>query len=86
MLSLLALFIVVAVPPTSHEVQKLVSNYPHYKKELIAGKGWAGKLVLKFHLQSYLKGTSKLKLPSGVLATAGKDLLSSASGRSASSH
>jgi predicted PurR-regulated permease PerM len=73
---LLALFIVVAVPPTSHEVTTLVSNYPHYKKELIAGKGWAGKLVLKLHLQSYLKGTSKLKLPSGVLATAGKDLLS----------
>ena len=73
---LLALFIVVAVPPTSHEVQTLVSNYPHYKKELIAGQGWAGKLVLKLHLQSYLKGTSKLKLPSGVLATAGKDLLS----------
>ena len=73
---LLALFIVVAVPPTSHEVQSLVSNYPHYKKELIAGKGWAGKLVLKLHLQSYLKGTSKLRLPSGVLATAGKDLLS----------
>jgi predicted PurR-regulated permease PerM len=76
-LAVIAVFVVVAIPPISHEVQALVNNYPHYKKELIAGKGWAGKLAVKLHLTSYLKGSSKLKIPiAGGAFGAGKAILS----------
>jgi predicted PurR-regulated permease PerM len=73
----IALFVIVAVPPISHEINTLVTNYPHYKKELLSGKGWAGRLSVKLHLSNYLKGKSKLKLPiaSGALG-AGKEILS----------
>ncbi len=67
-----------AVPPVSHEVQTLVTNYPRYKAELASGRGWAGNLVAKLHLTSYFKGKSKLDLTSmtgGVLG-AGKLVLS----------
>jgi predicted PurR-regulated permease PerM len=74
---ILAMFIVVAIPPISHEVQSLVNNYPRYKSDLINGKGWAGKLAVKLHLTSYLKGKSKLKIPiSGGALGAGKAILS----------
>jgi predicted PurR-regulated permease PerM len=74
---ILSMFIVVAIPPISHEVQSLVNNYPRYKADLIGGKGWAGKLAVKLHLTSYLKGKSKLKIPiSGGALGAGKAILS----------
>lgn len=70
-------FIVVIVPPIAHEVNVLINNYPHYKANLIAGRGWAGRLTHKLRLTSYLDGKSKLKLPvaNGLLG-AGKILLS----------
>jgi len=76
--AVIAGFLVAAVPPISHEVGNLVRNYPRYKAELVAGKGWAGRLLVKLHLTSYLKGnTSKLRLPvaGGVLGP-GKIVLS----------
>jgi predicted PurR-regulated permease PerM len=70
-------FVVVAVPPVAHEVNVLITNYPHYKANLIAGRGWAGRLTHRLHLTRYLDGKAKLKLPveSGILG-AGKILLS----------
>jgi predicted PurR-regulated permease PerM len=73
----IAAFVFAAVPPISHEVQSLVTNYPHYKSDLANGKGWAGKLAVKLHLTGYLKGKSQLKLPvAGGVLGAGKVLLS----------
>jgi predicted PurR-regulated permease PerM len=73
----LAAFVLIAVPPISHETQSLVNHYPHYKSELLSGQGWAGKLVSKFHLKSYLQGKSKLKIPwTGGILSAGKEILS----------
>jgi predicted PurR-regulated permease PerM len=70
-------FAFAAVPPLSHEVHSLITNYPRYKGNLASGKGWAGKLAVKLHLTSYLKGTSKLKLPvAGGVLGAGKVILS----------
>lgn len=71
-----ALFAIAAVSPLSHEIQVLVKNYPRYKANIAAGKGWAGKLAVKLHLTSYLKGKSKLKIPIGGVLGAGKLLLS----------
>jgi predicted PurR-regulated permease PerM len=71
-------FILIAVPPISHEVENLVNSYPRYKADLVAGKGWAGSLVAKLHLTGYLTGKSKLDLSAvegGVLG-AGKVILS----------
>jgi predicted PurR-regulated permease PerM len=73
---IIAAFVLAAVSPISHEIQSLVKNYPKYKANIAAGKGWAGKLAVKFHLTSYLKGTSKLKIPIGGVFGAGKLLLS----------
>jgi predicted PurR-regulated permease PerM len=73
----IAAFILAAVGPLSHEIQSLVKNYPRYKSNIAAGKGWAGKLAVKFHLTSYLKGkNSHLKIPLGGVLGAGKLLLS----------
>jgi predicted PurR-regulated permease PerM len=72
----IAVFVVAAVSPLSHEIQALVKNYPRYKANIAAGKGWAGKLAVKLHLTSYLKGRSKLKIPIGGVLGAGKLLLS----------
>ena len=70
-------FILVVVPPVAHEFNVLITNYPHYKANLIAGRGWAGRLTHKFHLTGYLNGKSKVKLPiaDGILG-AGRILLS----------
>jgi len=71
-------FVFAAVPPVSHELMNLATNYPRYKSELASGHGWAGSLVAKLHLTSYFKGNSKLDLSSmagGVLG-AGKLVLS----------
>jgi predicted PurR-regulated permease PerM len=73
--AVIAGFVLSAASPISHEVQALVKNYPRYKANIAAGKGWAGKLAVKFHLTSYLKGKSKLKLPVGGVLGAGKMLL-----------
>lgn len=72
---LIAGFVLAAVSPISHEVSMLIKNYPKYKANLIAGKGWAGKLAVKFHLTSYLKGKSKIKIPAGGVLGAGKEIL-----------
>jgi predicted PurR-regulated permease PerM len=69
-------FVLSAASPITHEVQALVKNYPKYKANIAAGKGWAGKLAVKFHLTSYLKGKSKLTIPVGGVLGAGKMLLS----------
>jgi predicted PurR-regulated permease PerM len=74
--AVVALFTISAASPITHEVQSLVKNYPKYRADLATGKGWAGKLVRKFHLTGYLKGKSKLKLPIGGVLGAGKMLLS----------
>ena len=70
-------FIILVVPPIAHEINVLITNYPHYKTNLIAGRGWAGRLTHKFHLTGYLDGKSKVKLPvaDGILG-AGRVLLS----------
>ena len=70
-------FVAVVVPPIAHEVNVLMTNYPHYKANLIAGRGWAGRLTHKLHLTGYLDGKTKLKLPvAGGILGAGKILLS----------
>jgi predicted PurR-regulated permease PerM len=69
-------FILVAVPPISREVQAMVTNYPRYKAEIAAGKGWLGNLAVKLHLTSYLKGASHIKLPASGVLGAGKVILS----------
>ena len=70
-------FIVVVVPPIAHEFNVLITNYPHYKANLIAGRGWAGRLIHKLHLTGYLDGKTKLKLPvAGGILGAGRILLS----------
>ena len=72
----IAVFVLAAVGPLSHEIQTLVKNYPKYKANIAAGKGWAGKLAVKLHLTSYLKGKTKIKIPVGGVLGAGKLLLS----------
>ena len=70
-------FIIVVVPPIAHEFNVLITNYPHYKANLIAGRGWAGRLTHKLHLTGYLDGKTKLKLPvAGGILGAGRILLS----------
>ena len=70
-------FVLVAVPPISHEFHVLVTNYPRYKSNLIHGRGWAGRLAVKFHLTGYLNGEDKIKLPvAGGILGAGRVLLS----------
>jgi predicted PurR-regulated permease PerM len=73
---LIGAFVLAAVGPLSHEIQTIVKNYPRYKSNIAHGRGWAGKLAVKFHLTSYLKGTKKLKIPYGGILGAGKVLLS----------
>lgn len=74
-LLVIAGFVLAAVSPISHEVSTLVKNYPKYKASLVAGKGWAGRLAVKFHLTSYLNGKSKIKIPAGGVLGAGKEVL-----------
>jgi hypothetical protein len=69
---LIGAFVLAAVPPLSHDISSLVKNYPHYRANIEAGKGWAGKLAVKLHLTSYLKGQKKLKIPIGGGARSGK--------------
>jgi predicted PurR-regulated permease PerM len=76
-LAFLAFFAFASFAPISHEVTNLITNYPKYKAELAGGKGWAGRLVVKLHLQRYLKGPSKLGAADvGGILGAGKILLS----------
>jgi predicted PurR-regulated permease PerM len=69
-------FVVAAVSPISHEISTLVKDYPHDKQELISGRGWAGNLVKKLHLSSYLQGKSKISIPTQGALGAGKAILS----------
>jgi predicted PurR-regulated permease PerM len=69
-------FALAAVSPLSHEISTLVKNYPKYKANVIAGKGWAGQLATKLHLTSYLKGKSKITIPADGVLGAGKEILS----------
>jgi predicted PurR-regulated permease PerM len=71
-------FVIAAVPPISHQVQNLVTNYPRYKAELASGKGWAGSLVAKLHLSKDFQGKSNLNVSSlaGGALGAGKMVLS----------
>jgi predicted PurR-regulated permease PerM len=69
-------FILAAVSPLSHEIQTLVRDYPRYKANVAAGKGWAGRLATKLHLTSDLKRKMKLKIPIDGVLGAGKMLLS----------
>jgi hypothetical protein len=63
--------------PISHEFHALVANYPRYKSDLVAGRDWAGKLVVRLHLTGYLDDNTKLKLPvAGGLLGAGRVILS----------
>ncbi len=71
----IAAFVIAAVPPISHEVSTLVKNYPKYKANIIAGRGWLGKLAVKLHLTGYLKGTKKFKISAGGVLGAGKEIL-----------
>ena len=41
-------FVLAAVSPMTHEIQALVKNYPRYKANIAAGRGWAGKVLLSF--------------------------------------
>src|SRR5580658_2556604 len=74
-LLVIAVFVLAAVPPLSHEISSLVKNYPHYRANIESGRGWAGKLAVKLHLTSYLKGQKKLRIPIGGVLGAGKLLL-----------
>jgi predicted PurR-regulated permease PerM len=72
-----AALVLVAAPPVAHEFHVLVTNYPRYKSDLIHGRGWAGRLAVRFHLTGYLNGSSKIKLPvAGGILGAGRVLLS----------
>ena len=74
---IVGMFVVVAVPPVTHEFHVLVTSYPHYKANLVAGRGWAGRLAVKLHLTGYLKGRNQIRLPAaGGLLGAGRMLLS----------
>jgi predicted PurR-regulated permease PerM len=69
-------FVLVAVPPISHQVQNLVTNYPRCRTDLATGKGWSGQLGSKLHLTGYFTGKSKLKLSvAGGVLGAGKAVL-----------
>lgn len=70
-------FVLVAVPPIAHEFHVLVTNYPRYKSDLIHGRGWAGRLAVRFHLTGYLNGKNKIKFPvAGGILGAGRVILS----------
>jgi predicted PurR-regulated permease PerM len=75
-LLMIGIFILVAAVPVSHEVHVLITNYPKYRTNIAAGRGWAGKVAVRFHLTGYFSGQSKLKLPAGGLLGAGKAILS----------
>ena len=75
-LLLIAVTALSAVNPIAHEYHVLVKNYPRYRANIIAGKGWAGKIAVKLHLTNYLRNSSRLKLPVGGILGAGKAILS----------
>ena len=76
-LLIVAGFAAAAFSPVAHEVRHLVKEYPHFRSQALAGKGWFGGLVHKLHLTGYLKRMTKLRFPfaKGVLE-AGKVILS----------
>jgi len=77
-LGVVAAFVAAAVPPITHEAHALAVNYPRYKRDLIAGRGWLGSLLVHLHLTHYLEeSSSNLHLPlAGGVVGAGKKILS----------
>lgn len=78
-LLVVAAFVIAAVPPISHEIRTLIDSYPHYRAEALSRHGWLGDLAYRLHLDSYLQGTSKLRLPASVangVVGAGRIILS----------
>ncbi len=74
-------FLAAAIPPITHEAHELMVNFPRYRRNVAAGRGWLGHIVAKLHLSSYIRPNSaaakKLKLAAvGGVIGAGKLLLS----------
>ena len=74
-LGLVGAFVIAAVPPVSREIHDLIANYPRYRHDLITGRGWFGRLAVRFHLTGYITGHTKLRLPASALLGAGKMLI-----------
>jgi len=80
-LAVIGAFVAAAIPPITHEAHELMVNFPRYRANIAAGKGWLGHLVNKLHLSSYVRGnnaaskTLKREAVGGVIG-AGKLLLS----------
>lgn len=54
-LAFIAAFVAAAVGPISREIHELQVNWPKWRAQAEAGKGWLGHLVRQFHLQSQLR-------------------------------
>ena len=73
-------FVAAAIPPITREAHELMVNFPRYRANIAAGRGWLGHIVTRLHLSSYIKGktaskTLKTAAVGGVIG-AGKLLLS----------
>jgi predicted PurR-regulated permease PerM len=83
-LGLLGAFVAAAVGPISREIHELQVDWPKWRHQAQAGKGWLGHLAREFHLQSQLKSGALTKkvnastIAGGVLG-AGKIVLSAVS-------
>lgn len=77
-------FITAAVGPISREIHALEANFPRWKKEALSGKGWLGRLVVKYHLRGDItsgkltKTINPTSVANGVVG-AGKVVLSAVS-------
>ncbi len=80
-LAVIGAFVAAAIPPITHEAHELMVNFPRYRANVAAGKGFLGHLVNRLHLSSYVRGNSaasktlKKEAVGGVIG-AGKLLLS----------
>ena len=54
---IVGVFVVVAIPPITHEFHVLVTNYPRYKSELVPAGGGRDGWRSDFHLTGYLTGS-----------------------------
>jgi predicted PurR-regulated permease PerM len=70
-------FVFAAIYPITHEVRHFIAEYPKLRAQALSGKGWLGRLSTELHLDGYLRGKKKPKLPmaGGVLGV-GKTALS----------
>jgi predicted PurR-regulated permease PerM len=79
LLAVIAGFGAVALPPIVHESRQLARNYPLYRHDLVTGRGFLGRLAVKVHLASYLKGKKEASLERAIVGGAlgaGERLLS----------